>query len=101
MPQKISDHDDRWLLRKLQFHKKLLPDAHQIELKPFFIPVQEVSGAILTVKTLSRTFQNKEVHRTVNGGAKHGWTVEEQLMICRNWQVSDTRAEEGVTLGVG
>ena len=66
-----------------------------------FFPVQEVSGAILTVKTLSRTFQNKEVHRTVNGGAKHGWTVEEQLMICRNWQVSDTRAEEGVTLGVG
>ena len=64
-----------------------------------FFPVQEVSR--LTVKTLSRTFQNKEVHRTVNGGAKHGWTVEEQLMICRNWQVSDTRAEEGVTLGVG
>ena len=68
--------------------------------QPFF-PVQEVSGAILTVKTLSRTFQNKEVHRTVNGGAKHGWTVEEQLMICRNWQVSDTRADEGVTLGGG
>ena len=64
-----------------------------------FFPVQEVSR--LTVKTLSRTFQNKEVHRTVNGGAKHGWTVEEQLMICRNWQVSDTRAGEGVTLGVG
>ena len=75
-------------------------DTHRIGLKPFF-PVQEVSGATLTVKTLSRTFQNKEVHRTVNGGAKHGWTVEEQLMICRNWQVSDTRAEEGVTLGGG
>ena len=33
MPQKISDHDDRWLSRKLQFHKKLLPASNMIPIK--------------------------------------------------------------------